>query len=302
MIAVVIPFYKIEYFEECLSSLAHQSNKNFKVYIGNDNSPEDPIPIIRDYENLLNLNYHKFEENLGGEKLTLHWSRCLEMVGEEEWAMLLCDDDLLSKNVIHDFYSNIQAIEDASIAVIKYASREINEKSEFISKTYNHPVIQSYEEVFKHRFFGGSRSSLSEHIFKLSKYKKKGFRDIPLAWHADDLAWLEFSEFGDIYSINSSLVYFRISPHNISRPKYLHLKKRALTYNFYEIIIDEYLDSFSKPVAKRILKKYELITYELNRSTIKLWLSYIPYFRKYFNLLEFIKFSRRAIKNRKEHG
>jgi len=299
MIAIVIPYYKIEYFEECLQSLANQSNKDFNVYIGNDNSPENPLPIIRKYENLLNITYHKFDNNIGGESLTLHWNRCLELVNGEVWAMLLCDDDMLTKNVIDDFYSNIQAIQAANISVIKYSTREINENTEFISKPYTHPVIQSYEEVFVNRFFGGSRSSLSEHIFLLSQYKKKGFRDLELAWHADDLAWLEFSDFGEIYTINSSLIYFRVSPHNISRPNHLQDKKRELSYNFYTIIINEYINCFNKTVAKKILKKYELMTYELDRSTMRFWFNHISYIFKYFNFLEIIKFSRRVFINRK---
>jgi len=296
MIAIVIPYYKIEYFEECLQSLANQSNKDFNVYIGNDNSPENPLPIIRKYENLLNITYHKFDNNIGGESLTLHWNRCLELVNGEVWAMLLCDDDMLTKNVIDDFYSNIQAIQAANISVIKYSTREINENTEFISKPYTHPVIQSYEEVFVNRFFGGSRSSLSEHIFLLSQYKKKGFRDLELAWHADDLA---FSDFGEIYTINSSLIYFRVSPHNISRPNHLQDKKRELSYNFYTIIINEYINCFNKTVAKKILKKYELMTYELDRSTMRFWFNHISYIFKYFNFLEIIKFSRRVFINRK---
>lgn len=42
MLAIVIPYYKINYFEETLKSLSNQTDKKFKVYIGNDASENDP--------------------------------------------------------------------------------------------------------------------------------------------------------------------------------------------------------------------------------------------------------------------
>jgi hypothetical protein len=40
MLAIIIPYYKLCFFEENLQSLAAQTDKRFKVYIGDDASPE----------------------------------------------------------------------------------------------------------------------------------------------------------------------------------------------------------------------------------------------------------------------
>jgi len=40
MLAIVVPYYKLTFFEETLKSLKSQTNKKFKVYIGDDASPE----------------------------------------------------------------------------------------------------------------------------------------------------------------------------------------------------------------------------------------------------------------------
>ena len=42
MLAIIIPYFKLLFFEETLQSLAIQTDKRFKVYIGDDASPEDP--------------------------------------------------------------------------------------------------------------------------------------------------------------------------------------------------------------------------------------------------------------------
>ena len=65
MLAIVIPYYKKLFFKQTLDSLVNQTNKNFRVYIGNDNSPEDPSSIIEEYKSKLNLIYKSFNNNLG---------------------------------------------------------------------------------------------------------------------------------------------------------------------------------------------------------------------------------------------
>lgn len=45
-LAIVIPYYKIDYFEETIKSVAQQTDRNFMLYIGNDKSPDNPLPVI----------------------------------------------------------------------------------------------------------------------------------------------------------------------------------------------------------------------------------------------------------------
>ena len=301
MLAIVIPFYKINFFEENLASLASQTNKNFNVYIGDDASPDNPEALIGTYKNMLNITYKRFDENLGGTYLTKQWDRCLDLIKEENWVILLCDDDLLSENVVEEFFKKQEEIKNSISKVVRFATQEINEKGEKTSNIFTQPQFQNYNDVFYSRFFGGSRSSLSEHIFSVDQYKKYGFRDLPLAWHADDLAWLEFSEFGPVYTIDEALLYFRISTINISRPNYLLKEKQEISYVFFSIVIDEYLKKFKKETIAAIIKKYELMTYAMNKGNFGFLTKFLPIFLKHFGLLESIKFSRRVFLNRKRN-
>ena len=54
MLAIVIPYYKIAFFEETLKSLANQTNKQFIVYIGDDASKDDPTFLLK--KNLTQIN------------------------------------------------------------------------------------------------------------------------------------------------------------------------------------------------------------------------------------------------------
>ena len=46
MLAIIIPYYKLTFFEDTLESLANQTDKLFKVYIGDDASPENPTDLL----------------------------------------------------------------------------------------------------------------------------------------------------------------------------------------------------------------------------------------------------------------
>lgn len=55
-LAIVIPFFKLDYFEKTLESLANQTNKNFNLYIGDDFSPETPLKLLEKYKDKIITN------------------------------------------------------------------------------------------------------------------------------------------------------------------------------------------------------------------------------------------------------
>ena len=89
MLAIVIPYYKILFFEETLKSLANQTNQDFKVYICNDASPESPESLLNKYTNKFDFEYFKYDNNLGSISLVKHWERCIKKLQNESWLMIL---------------------------------------------------------------------------------------------------------------------------------------------------------------------------------------------------------------------
>lgn len=200
-LAIVIPYYKLTYFEATLESLANQTNKNFSLYIGNDNSPEDPQNLIDKYSDII-TSYIKFDTNLGGEFLTRQWERCIDtMVNDEEWIMLLCDDDLLSENYVNRFYEHLNEIIDKGFSLVKYNCKVINTNGKIVQGPYSYNQIEDSSLFFKKLFFNESFSTLSENIFRKDKYNKYKFQEIELAFGSDAIAVLEFSEFSEIFMI-----------------------------------------------------------------------------------------------------
>lgn len=284
MLAIIIPYFKLTFFRETLESLSAQTDQRFHVYIGNDASPEDPAELLKEFEGKFDFNYQKFEENLGGISLTKQWDRCIEMMQGEEWFMILGDDDYFSSNVIEVFYKSKKIIDNNNISVIKLNSAIINAQSIIQFEKKLEPLIKSAIDHFFDKLKYEGRSSLSEHIFRKSKYDQFKFFDMPLAWHSDDLALLEFSEYQNILFIKEAKCFVRISNESITGNPNKNLEQKwAASKMFFERVCQN-LDMFTK---EEKIKLFDLIQWHEKNKNIKVYISYKIY--EYYKCYGFIK-------------
>jgi hypothetical protein len=267
MLAIVIPFYKLQFFEKTLISLNEQTCKDFNLYIGDDASPQDPGHLIEEYQKKFNICYKIFNENLGHNDLVSHWQRCVELLRNEQWVMILGDDDVLEKSCVEHFYRDLPCINENNFDVVRFSSVIINDIDRKISKINYNPRTEDVKSFLIKKISGNSRSSLSEHIFSRKSLNKYGFKSFPLAWHSDDFALLQFSENGKIFSINTSRVFIRKSELNISSDKSLHTIKNKASFNYYYSLLTYKTDIFDENQYKIILSALEQTTLNHRRNT-----------------------------------
>ncbi|WP_125722357.1 glycosyltransferase [Flavobacterium ustbae] len=294
MLAIIIPFYKLSFFEQTLQSLANQTDKRFKVYIGNDNSIEDPIGVLEKFKGQFDYDYHKFETNFGKDSLTKQWKRCIELSSNEEWIMILGDDDVLGNNVVEEFYKNFNKFKESS-NVIRFATVSQNYKKMEVSEVYSHPIWEKASHSYFRRFKGLTRSSLSEYVFKRSSYNRKSFYDFPLAWHSDDWAWLEFSEGKPIFTINESVIGIGFSQFSLSGMNSNQELKDLATIQFYKKLIKEKLGTFSRHQALELLMEYEILIKKKRKLTAGEWFLLSRKYSVNFKTVSFFKLVRRIL-------
>lgn len=215
-LAIVIPYYKLTFFEETLRSLSNQTDNRFNLYIGNDKSPENPQDLINKYSSII-TKYKEFENNLGGKSLAAQWNRCVdEFITKEEWFIILCDDDCLSSNYVETFYNEINDIKSKDIKVIKGQIYKVDQYNKpLYTKKYDlieEPVAQFYYKYL----LGKYDCTISENIFNVSKYREVKFKEFDLAFGSDIIAVLEISDQKSIYFLKEAKMYFRYSDINIS--------------------------------------------------------------------------------------
>ena len=255
-LAIVIPYFKKEFFESTLQSLVDQTDHRFSVYIGDDASPVSPGNIIESFSNLLFVKYCRFQNNLGGYSLADQWMRCIELVKNEKWIMILGDDDTLDPNCVSEFHRNLDQINSNGTDIVRFASTVIDEKGNLITKMFEHPKQEKVTDFFVRKAKGGTRSSLSEYIFRKEKLMEVGLRNFPLAWHTDDALLFEVSNFGSIFTINEASVNFRHSAENITQKKDNLSLKAYASWNYFKFLLDK-IDKFAKDDRPLVYEHYE---------------------------------------------
>lgn len=258
-LAIVVPYYKIAFFEETLQSLADQSDQRFTVYIGDDASPENPRTLVKKFKGKFNLTYHRFSSNLGSTSLVSHWHRCLDLSHDEKWVLILGDDDVLGRNCVAEFYRHLEEICKVKLNVIRFASETINDKSVTTSILYKHPTIEKSTDFLIRKYQGKTRSSLSEYIFKKAIVEEKKFKVFPLAWHSDVMGVLEFSDFSNVYTLNNAIVKIRISDKSISGSDQNWVAKNKASKMFYLGLLkntNRFSEVARQPVLLNIEKTY----------------------------------------------
>ena len=217
-LAIIIPAYKPDYLEETLESLTKQTNKDFKIYIGDDASPFYLENIVELFIDKLNIVYKKFDNNVGGYSLTKQWERCIEM-SNEKWIWLFSDDDLLSPSAVDSFYKELKNKPNSQFfkfftTMIDAEGKKINL---FRDKTNLETNIISAKDFIGKRLRNDRfRSYVVEYVFSRNLFERYKFVDFPLAWSSDDATWLLYAIENDGIDIIKDTVYWRLSGINIS--------------------------------------------------------------------------------------
>lgn len=295
MLAIIIPYFKLTFFEETMHSLSLQTDKRFTVYIGDDASPENPCHVLANYKGLFEFEYYRFEENLGGISLVQQWDRCITLTAGEKWIMILGDDDSLGPTCIEDFYTHLTKIIANDCNVVRYATVLNDVVQQNTSALYTHPVLEIATDFFYRRIKNQTRSSLSEYIFRREVYEKYNFHNYDLAWYADDRAWLEFSGFGVIYTINSSHLNIGMSAENISRAGYRTEIKEQVKILFFKDFILNNLSKFTRNQRRDLLFHYEQIVYSGGSVNFRFWIRVVSLFLIHFYFIQSVKFTRRLL-------
>lgn len=217
-LAIIIPAYKVRFFGKALESIAHQTNKNFHLYIGDDNSPDNLKAIVDEFKDQINLTYVKFEENIGSKDLVAQWERCISLSKGEEWIWLFSDDDVMDPNCVESFYRNVSY--NSPPLLYHFNVDVIDDKGRICEAPRYFPEELSSIDFLLGKLKAKYRSYVVEYIFNRKAYEDVGgFPKFDLAWNSDDAMWFQLAEKSLIKTIKKSKVYWRASGLNLSRIK-----------------------------------------------------------------------------------
>lgn len=233
-LAIVIPVYKIDFFNFVLDSLANQTDKNFNVYIGIDASRANFEEIIHKYDSVLNIYYKRFDDNLGGKNLVAQWNRCIDLIGDEAWIWLFSDDDIMEPNCVECFYKEVE--NGASYDLYHFNVDIINEQNQIVKHTKSYPDVIDSVTFLRKKNSARLDSFVVEYIFnRLTFEQLGGFQFFDLAWGTDIATWAKIGSTKGIKTITGSKVLWRQSSLNITpaNDKQILIRKLSANVSFY---------------------------------------------------------------------
>ena len=213
-LAIVIPAYRAKYFTESLSSIARQTHRGFRVYVGDDASPDNLREIADRFAGEFSLSYHRFAENLGGRDLVGQWTRCVGLIGNERWIWLFSDDDIATDNCVGEFLAVARKFPSD---IYRFNTQVIDAGGRVIHPTMPSPDFERSEEMAYHLLCGGRGNSMPDLAFSRARYEEcGGFVSTAFGQGADWATSILFSQRSGMRMIQRATVSWRRSGDNVS--------------------------------------------------------------------------------------
>lgn len=214
-LAIIIPAFKADFLAATLTSIAQQQVRNFKVYVGDDASPADLWRICQPYADQLDLQYVRFETNLGQRDLVAHWNRCVQL-STEPWVWLFSDDDLMEPACTAQLQDAID-MQGASAQVFHFNVTKINGVGAVLEQLPDFPPHLSGRAFALGRLQFALQSFAPDFVFARAAFDRVGgFVGFPLAWCSDDASWVAMAGNKGICTLDGPRVQWRLSGQNIS--------------------------------------------------------------------------------------
>jgi len=241
-LAIVIPAFKARFFAQTLQSLHAQTDRRFRIYIGDDASPENIAEIVRDSGlTRSQAEYHRFAVNFGSSNLVDHWKRCVELT-YETWIWLFSDDDIAEPNCVEEFYRSLSTT-GTKYNLYRFDCSPIDRDGKFLKENPIHPQEQGGWDFVMGRLARTSQSTMQEVIFRRSTYLEiGGFPSFPKAWNVDDAFIFKMCIVTPMRKVDRARIHWRSSGINISSPNIpgLGSEKLQATMEFAEWLLAEH--------------------------------------------------------------
>ena len=216
-ITVLIPAFRSRFLPQLLESLCIQTDKDFVVLVCDDASPDPIYEICKVFEGRLDLEYYRFESNLGGLDLAAQWDRCLELVNSD-WVIMPGDDDTLGEACIEELRAAVLST-GARFAAYKATLRGIdcNDNELYVHRP---ALIEYASDRLQALISPDYHGMVIEYLFNKARLKELGgFVSFPLGWFSDTATWILLAGSGGIYGVEKAIANHRMSGLNISSPR-----------------------------------------------------------------------------------
>lgn len=225
--SIIIPAYKAIFLKQAVDSVLAQTYQDWELIVVDDCSPEGLDKILTAYSDHPQVRFYRNEQNIGSERLTDNWNRCLSYCSGD-YVICMGDDDMLVPTCLEDYLELMDRF--PGLGVYHTRTAVIDEAGEVIDIQESRPAFESSLSLLWHRWNGRSQY-IGDFCFDTAVLRTNGgFFSLPLAWGSDDITVYLAAKSGKdgIANTQSPGFLYRSNPYSITESPRGILKMRAM--------------------------------------------------------------------------
>ena len=205
--SILIPAYKEEFLDECISSCLSQTYDDYEIIVIDDHSPYNIGNIVDKYKNE-HIHFYRNEHGCGAEHVVDNWNKCLN-IATGDYVMCIGDDDKLKPNCLQNYVSLIS--KHPNLDLYHCRMEIINEHSMVTTIQEGRPETETVFSMIWH-FWHGRRQVLGDWLFRTTSLKEKGgFYFLPYGWSSDNITAFELAAKKGVANTNDPGFQYRES-------------------------------------------------------------------------------------------
>lgn len=252
-----IPSVNPKYLRFAIESALSQNYVNYNVIVLNNASDSAYKKEIKSITESFKSEKIRYFENPNQLPMVSNWNKLLSYA-DNDFFLLLCDDDTIEENLLVEIYKLI--LKYPAALILRSRIKTIGQDGEIINIGVSSPEVETDIDFLWHRVMTNKDTNVSEFIVKTKVLKSiDGFTDMYAGWGSDILTWFELAVLSHVViSTSKPLANHRASKINagLNSNVDLRLKEISTYINRLKRIISRLkpADKYQKVLLEDIIK------------------------------------------------
>lgn len=257
LITVIIPNYNhARFLNQRIDSILKQTYNNFEVIILDDNSSDNSVDIIKQYQGNSHIS-HIVENPQNSGSPFIQWQKGFALAkGDLIW--IAESDDACEKELLKILVNEFEKDENCVLAFCK--SIKIDTKGNRIGeagmKSNMHMNGLEFFDKFLYRYCFINNASSA--IFKKDILHRIDWRHSNLKGSGDWILWIEISRCGNVAYVDQPLNYFRIHGSNTTTQQLHSGRNETEAIEVYKFMKEKKYIGYFKELRERIAHIYSI--------------------------------------------
>ena len=257
LISVIIPNYNhAQFLNQRIDSIFHQTYTNYEIIILDDNSTDNSVDIIKQYQDNEHVSHVIINKENSGSPFK-QWKKGIDLArGELIW--IAESDDTCKDTLLETLVKEFQKDEKCSVAFCK--SIKIDTKSNPIGEEGLKADIHINGLMFIKKYLSRYNyiANASSAVFKKSIFNHVDWSFTNYRGCGDWIMWIEIASYGNVAYCHTPLNFFRIHNSNTTKQQAFNGQNEIEGAKVYKFMLEKNFITYKEEFRARLSHIYSI--------------------------------------------